>query len=66
MQRLRQAEPSWLRRGHTTTLFSSFTEKEPVSGARGGMASIDQSILGGAVEEPAGRRAGCLTFNGKC
>lgn len=40
MQRLRQAELSWLRSGQTTTLFSSETEKEPVSEARGGMASI--------------------------
>jgi hypothetical protein len=46
VQRLRQADPSWLRRGQTTTLFSSLTEKEPVKGARGGMASIGQSILG--------------------
>lgn len=40
MQRLRQAELSWLRSGQTTTLFSSETEKDPVSEARGGMASI--------------------------
>jgi len=40
VQRLRQAELSWLRSGQTTTLFSSETEKEPVSEARGGMASI--------------------------
>lgn len=40
MQRFRQAEPSWLRSGQTTTLFSSLTEKELVSGAarEGGMA----------------------------
>jgi hypothetical protein len=49
VQRFRQADPSWFRRGQTTTLFSSFTENEPVSGARGGIASIGQSILGGAV-----------------
>ena len=40
MQRFRQAELSWLRSGQTTTLFSSETEKDPVSEARGGMASI--------------------------
>lgn len=40
VQRLRQAELSWLRSGQTTTLFSSETEKDPVSEARGGMASI--------------------------
>lgn len=41
MQRLRQAELSWLRSGQTTTLFSSLTEKELVSGAarEGGMAA---------------------------
>lgn len=49
MQRFRQAEPSWLRRGQTTTLFSSLTEKEPVKGARGGIASIDSRGLDGAV-----------------
>jgi hypothetical protein len=38
-----------LRRGHTTTLFSSFTEKEPVKGARGGMASIGRGVLGETV-----------------
>lgn len=41
VQRFLQAEPSWLRRGQTTTLFSSLTEKEPVKGARGGIASMD-------------------------
>jgi hypothetical protein len=39
VQRLRQADPSWLRSGQTTTLFSSDTEKDPVREARGGMAS---------------------------
>ena len=39
VQRLRQAEPSWLRSGQTTTLFSSDTEKDPVSEARGGIPS---------------------------
>jgi hypothetical protein len=41
VQRLRQAELSWLRSGQTTTLFSSLTEKELVSGAArdGGMAA---------------------------
>lgn len=41
VQRLRQAELSWFRSGHTTTLFSSLTEKELVSGAArdGGMAA---------------------------
>jgi hypothetical protein len=34
-------------------LFSSFTEKEPVNGARGGIASIDQRILGRPVEASA-------------
>jgi hypothetical protein len=54
VQRFRQADPSWLRRGQTTTLFSSLTENEPVSGARGGIASICQSILGGAVRKLSG------------
>lgn len=50
VQRFRQADPSWLRRGQTTTLFSSETEKLPVNGAReGGIASID-SVEGGAWE----------------
>jgi len=49
VQRFRHAEPSWLRRGQTTTLCSSFTENEPVKGARGGIASIDQMILGETV-----------------
>lgn len=48
VQRFRQAEPSWFRRGQTTTLFSSLTENEPVKGARGGIASIGQSILAGS------------------
>jgi hypothetical protein len=41
VQRLRQAELSWLRSGQTTTLLSSLTEKELVSGAArdGGMAA---------------------------
>jgi hypothetical protein len=41
VQRFRQAEPSWLRNGQTTTLFSSLTEKELVSGAarEGGIAA---------------------------
>jgi hypothetical protein len=41
VQRLRQAELSWFRSGQTTTLFSSLTEKELVSGAArdGGMAA---------------------------
>lgn len=43
MQRLRQAEPSWLRSGQTTTLFSSDTEKDPVREARGGMAASIQA-----------------------
>ena len=47
MQRFRQAELSWLRSGQTTTLFSSETEKEPVSAARGGMASIEEGGEGG-------------------
>lgn len=48
MQRFRQAEPSWLRRGQTTTWFSSETEKLPVNGAReGGIASI-YPVVGGA------------------
>jgi hypothetical protein len=38
VQRFLHAELSWLRSGQITTLFSSFTENEPVSGARGGMA----------------------------
>jgi len=39
VQRLRQAEPSWLRSGQTTTLFSSETENEPVSEERGGIVA---------------------------
>ena len=54
VQRLRQAEPSWLRSGQTTTLFSSLTEKEPVKGARGGMASIGHRILGETVRGGGG------------
>lgn len=53
MQRLRQAEPSWLRSGQTTTLFSSETEKEPVSEARGGMAD---SIYARAGPSAVGER----------
>jgi hypothetical protein len=51
VQRFRHADPSWLRRGQTTTLFSSFTENEPVKGARGGIASIDQRIRGETVRD---------------
>jgi hypothetical protein len=41
VQRFRQAEESWLRNGQTTTLFSSLTENDPVSGAarEGGIAA---------------------------
>ena len=45
VQRFLHAEPSWLRSGQTTTLFSSETEKDPVSEARGGMASIYPACL---------------------
>jgi hypothetical protein len=55
VQRFRHAEPSWFRSGHTTTLFSSFTEKEPVKGGRGGMASIGQSMLAGAAKRRLGQ-----------
>jgi hypothetical protein len=64
VQRLRQAEPSWFRSGQTTTLFSSFTENEPVNGARGGIASIEKSI---SSAEPCTRsRVGYLAVNGSC
>lgn len=36
-QRLRQLEPSWLRRGQTTSLFASETEKDEVKEDRGGI-----------------------------
>ncbi len=52
VQRLRQAELSWLRSGQTTTLFSSETEKDPVSEARGGMASIYPPVLGACGSSP--------------
>lgn len=52
VQRLRQAELSWLRSGQTTTLFSSETEKDPVSEARGGMASIYPPCLCERVGRP--------------
>jgi hypothetical protein len=58
VQRFRHAELSWFRSGHTTTLFSSLTEKEPVKGARGGMASIGQRMLAGAVRTVGWCRAG--------
>lgn len=51
VQRFRQADASWFRRGQTTTLFSSFTEKEPVNGARGVIVSIDGSVLGRTVRK---------------
>jgi hypothetical protein len=64
VQRLRQAEPSWFRSGQTTTLFSSFTENEPVNGARGGIASIGKSIS--SAEPCTGSRVGFLAVNGSC
>lgn len=36
----RQPEPSWFRRGQTTSLLVSATEKEPVREVRGGMALL--------------------------
>jgi hypothetical protein len=67
VQRFRQAELSWLRSGQTTTLFSSETEKEPVSAARGGMASIEEGAAGGTsgwAEGPGGRTGGVEGVNG--
>lgn len=70
MQRLRQAEPSWLRSGQTTTLFSSETENEPVRGARGGMAAsiylcprAEPSAVGGQRREAVNGGSGaCSSF----
>jgi hypothetical protein len=58
VQRLRQADPSWLRSGQTTTLFSSDTEKDPVSEARGGIAA---SIYPRAEPSAVGAAAGRLS-----
>ena len=46
---LRQWLPSWLRRGQTTSLLMSATEKEVWRGARGGMARGGRAEVGGAV-----------------
>jgi hypothetical protein len=40
MQRLRQLEPSWLRRGQTTSLLESVSEKEDVREDRGGILTV--------------------------
>lgn len=37
VQRLRQLDPSWLRSGHTTSLFASVIEKEDVRDDLGGI-----------------------------
>ena len=37
MHRLRQLEPSWFRRGHTTSLFESVIEKDEVREVLGGI-----------------------------
>lgn len=37
IQRLRQLEPSWFRRGQTTSLFESVIENEDVKEDRGGI-----------------------------
>lgn len=69
VQRLRQAELSWLRSGHTTTLFSSETEKDPVSEARGGMASIYPRCLCECGMSPRVKTAavgGASGVNGTC
>lgn len=60
VQRLRQAEPSWLRSGQTTALFSSDTEKDPVSEALGGIPTAACTLAGRARWEEgcdAGRGA---------
>jgi hypothetical protein len=71
VQRLRHAEPSWLRSGQTTTLFSSDTEKDPVSEARGGIPSCiypsqGPDDVGNGVDEEGQRMAGAVAgrFNG--
>ena len=49
---LRQWLPSWLRRGQTTSLLTSATEKEVWRGARGGIAQRrgrGRAAVGGAV-----------------
>lgn len=55
MQRFLQAEPSWFRSGQTTTLFSSDTEKDPVSEARGGIPSCIYPGAGGRAKWAKGR-----------
>lgn len=40
-QRFRQLEPSWFRRGQTTSLLASVTEKEDVRFERGGGIASD-------------------------
>jgi hypothetical protein len=69
VQRLRQAELSWLRSGQTTTLFSSETEKDPVSEARGGMASIYPPCLcerAGRAQVQVEAAGGVWGVNGTC
>jgi hypothetical protein len=43
-QRLRQLEPSWFRKGQTTSLLASETEKDDVNEDRGGIVRVDPTI----------------------
>lgn len=55
VQRFRQADASWFRSGQTTTLFSSDTEKDPVSEARGGIPSCIYPRAGDRAQWAKGR-----------
>jgi hypothetical protein len=55
MQRLRQLEPSWFRRGQTTSLLASVIEKDEVREDRGGILSLAPPCAGGSDLEARGR-----------
>jgi hypothetical protein len=45
IQRFRHEDPSWFRKGHTTSLLASVTEKLEVKDDRGGIASVDPATI---------------------
>lgn len=48
MQRLRQLEPSWFRKGQTTSLLASVIEKDEVREDRGGILLLAPPCAGGS------------------
>ena len=58
MQRLRQLEPSWFRRGQTTSLLASVIEKDEVKEDRGGILKLTPPCAGGGDDGGGGGGGG--------